>query len=93
MQKLTWSRFRVACVLMFFTGLRVSEVAYTPQEIINDLKQVGRCQFYQSKVNSMRTVFISTKAYKYLDLIEQDIIDVYSAKNPNPIPKSEFGDP
>lgn len=93
MQKLIWLRFRVACVLMFFTGLRVSEVAYTTQEMINNLKQVARYQFYQSKVNSIRTVFISTKAYKYLDLIEQDIIDVYSAKNPNPITKSEFDDP
>lgn len=52
--KLSWSRFRIACVILYFTGLRANEVAYTTKEMIDSLINNKKGQFFQSKVNKLR---------------------------------------
>jgi integrase len=80
-QRLTWCRFRIACVILFFTGLRASEAAYTTNKMIDSLIKNKRCQFYQSKVNSMRICHVPDISQKYFDLIKPDIKEVYSPEN------------
>lgn len=83
-QRLSWSRFRIACVILFFTGLKAGEVAYTTRDMIESLRKNKRCQYYQPKVNSMRTCYVTEVSEKYFDLIERDIIEVYDRPDPDP---------
>lgn len=76
-QHLTWSRFKIATTILFFTGLRVSESAYITEDIINSLINHGKCQIYQSKVDSFRTIFMPEDGVQYLKDLKYDINKVY----------------
>lgn len=83
-QRLSWSRFKIACVILFFTGLRASEAVYTTREMIDSLIQHKRCQYYQPKGNTFRVCHVSSVSEKCFKLIEKDIMDVYGDFNPDP---------
>lgn len=68
----------------FFAGLRAGKIVYTTEEIINSLMFNKRCEFYQSKVNSMRTCSVSGISSKYFELIQNDVKEVFSIPNPDP---------
>lgn len=53
---LTWARFQLTTVLLFFTGLRISEVACVNEDMINEILKYGTITFYQKKVNKQRPV-------------------------------------
>lgn len=80
---LTWSRFRIACVLLFFTGLRVGEVAYTTETMINSLIKYGKCEFYQPKVNKSRICFLPANGLQYLEKVKDDIKQVFHSDSKN----------
>jgi transposase InsO family protein/integrase len=77
-QRISWARFRVAIVILFFTGLRAGEVGFTTHEMINSLRKNQKAEFYQPKTNSQRICYISNNAQQYFDLVQQDIQYVFS---------------
>ncbi len=54
--KLTWERFQLTATILFFSGLRINELARVDQKMINDILEYGKMTLYQSKVNKYRTV-------------------------------------
>ena len=78
-QGLTWHRFKITVVILYFTGLRVNEVAYTTKNTIDLLKTNLKCEFYQKKVNASRVCFIPKFALPYFDKIENDINQVFDS--------------
>lgn len=53
---LSWARFQMTATILFFTGLRISEVAPVTQEMIQEVVEQGKLTFYQPKVNKHRTI-------------------------------------
>jgi len=54
--QLTWSRFQLASVILFFSGLRINEIACINKEMIQSIIDNSHMDFYQSKVNKYRTI-------------------------------------
>ena len=52
----TWARFQLTSVLLFFSGLRINEIACIKKEMIQSIIDQGQMDFYQSKVNKYRTI-------------------------------------
>ncbi len=72
-----WARFKVASAVLFYTGLRVNEVRSMTKEMIHDCFVNNKCNFYQHKVNSIRTLTIPAfYGFKYSQ-IEDDVIYLY----------------
>lgn len=76
-QHLTWSRFKIATTILFFTGLRVSESAYVTKNMLDTLIKKGKCQIYKSKVDSYRTIFLPKKGIQFLISLKPDIDKIY----------------
>lgn len=89
-QRLSWARFRVAVVILFFTGLRGGEVGHTTEAMIHSLRTNQRAEFYQPKTNSQRICYISTNAEQYFDRIQQDIQYVFSPLHKIPLGLTEL---
>ena len=54
--QLTWARFQVTSTILFFTGLRIGEVAPVTEEMLEEIVEQGTMTFYQPKVNKYRTI-------------------------------------
>ena len=54
--ELSWARFKVTVAILFFTGLRISEVAAVSEEMLLEIVENGSMTFYQPKVNKYRTI-------------------------------------
>lgn len=54
--QLSWARFQVTATILFFTGLRISEVAPVNEEMLLEIIENGTMTFYQPKVNKYRTI-------------------------------------
>jgi len=67
--KLSWARFQVTAVLLFFTGLRVNELALFSKEMILEILDQGKITFYQAKVNKYRTVRFTSHGIKAIKLV------------------------
>lgn len=77
MQHLSWSRFKIATTILFFTGIRVSESASITKEQIDVLLDKGECQIYQSKVDSYKTIHLPELAHSFFTKLQQDLNRVY----------------
>lgn len=74
-----WARFKVATSVLFFTGLRVNQVAFMTQEMVQDFFIDGACNFYQSKVNTQTTILLppAQKALLNYESIQKYVNIVY----------------
>lgn len=54
--QLSWARFQLTSALLFFTGLRISEVFPVNEEMLLEIVEQVTMTFYQPKVNKYRTV-------------------------------------
>lgn len=67
--QLSWARFKVAAALLFFTGLRISEVAPVNEQMLLDIVEQGCMTFYQPKVNKHRTIRFTSHGVETIKLI------------------------
>lgn len=78
----TWSRFRIATVVLFFSGVRVSEAGIVTLEMLEKMKQNQRCEFFQPKVNTNRICHFPKTSIPYFKAIENDIDIVFDPLTP-----------
>lgn len=53
---LNWCRFKVAAVILLFTGLRANEVTCLTKQMCDDLINHKICAFYQRQTNKVTTL-------------------------------------
>lgn len=54
--QLSWARFQLTATILFFTGLRISELTAVNEDMIQEVIDKGTMTFYQPKVNKYRTI-------------------------------------
>ena len=74
---LSYSRFRVAITLLWFTGLRINEIRNLNQKEIQALIDDGALQVYQPKVNKHREVLIPHSGQQALEILKDEIHTVF----------------
>lgn len=76
-RRLSYSRFRVAITLLWFTGLRINEIRKFTEKEISALINDGTLQVYQPKVNTYREVILPPFGQEALRIIQDDISLVF----------------
>lgn len=67
--QLSWARFQLTAAILFFTGLRISEVAPINEEMLLEIIEQGSMTFYQPKVNKYRTIRFTSHGVETIKLI------------------------
>ena len=65
-QKKPWGRFKIACAVLFFSGLRLNEVAFIKEKDILELVEHHKLQVYQAKVDINREVRFRSSAIPFI---------------------------
>lgn len=73
----SYSQFRVAITLLFFTGARCNEIRDINEKQIYELLQHNIIILNQTKTRSERKIILGQKSKKWLKLIEKDIHTVF----------------
>jgi integrase len=63
---LNYSRFRLAILLLWATGLRINEIRKITNQDLNTILKNKKLHLYQSKVNNYRELYFSDQAIKLL---------------------------
>ena len=79
---ISYSRFRVAITLLFFTGARVNEISNLTRAQVDKLLKDKILIINQSKTKSQRKVILGQKAINHLNALKKDI-DMVFMKNEN----------
>ncbi len=66
---LSWARFKVTATLLFFTGLRISEVAMVTEQMLLEIVEQGSVTFYQPKVNKYRTILFTSHGVETIKIV------------------------
>lgn len=74
---LSYSQFRVAVTLLFFTGARCNEIRNITEKQIYELLQHNIIILDQTKTRSERKIVLGQKSRKWLKLIERDVSTVF----------------
>jgi site-specific recombinase XerD/transposase InsO family protein len=67
-------RFRLVTVLLYFTGMRLSEIGNLTEKQIRELQHKHKTQIFSSKQNKMIFVVVSNQIKPVLDKMETDIL-------------------
>ncbi|KAG7666483.1 hypothetical protein Ndes2437B_g09175 [Nannochloris sp. 'desiccata'] len=80
-KQISYSRFRVAIVLLWYTGLRVNEIRMFTRKDIETLRDESVLQVFQPKVNKYKKVYFPDEGQTILTWLENDI-DIIFSKHP-----------
>ena len=61
---LSWAKFKLTSATLFFTGLRINEVAIVTETMVLEMIKKGQMTFYQPKVNKHRVILLSKHAIR-----------------------------
>lgn len=78
-QIIGYHRFRLCCILLYITGLRLNEVGKLTIQRIDDWIQKGVTTLYISKTNSEHVVVIASEHIELLKKYKYDIEIVFNA--------------
>ena len=79
--RLSWSRFLVTSTLLYFTGLRVSELACVTEDMIQQIVDDKEINFYQPKVNQYRKIRFTDVAVERIKKVFDENKDILFEKN------------
>lgn len=77
--RLSYSRFRVATVILWYTGLRLNEIRNFTRREIETLMYTYELQVYQPKVNKHKKVLMPPNGAETLYMMKDDIDVVFAA--------------
>jgi len=77
----SYYRFRICCVILYATGLRLSDCALLTYQNIRDLQIKGMTQIIVQKTNRALPVMISTQSKQYLLNLQTEIECLFSKIN------------
>lgn len=80
-RQLSWARFQITAVLLFFTGLRISELTCVNEKMIFDILEKGTMTFYQSKVNKYRVIRFTSHGVTTIRSVFDNNRDVIFSQN------------
>ncbi len=75
--RICWQRFQLASLLLFYTGMRVNEVAYFTLTIIKQLMEVGETEIFQTKTSAIRKIRISSFGITALQKLKPETLSVF----------------
>lgn len=76
--KLSYARFRIACILLFFSGLRLNEIRLLREVDILQIIKFFEITIYQSKTNTHKKVVFPSECVFFLEKYIDDIDYIFS---------------
>jgi integrase len=74
---ITWDRFKLACTLLFYTGMRVGESGRVSEKMIRELIELGYSNLYQPKVNVFRKLIASDPLIEMLKHLKKERLNIF----------------